>query len=160
MSLRCPQSSFYSRLKHCIFSAWETQHWTQVHRHVSAALNRRQRSPCSTCWQWPPVLRGPFAGSTGTWTPNSFLRSCFSMLQRICWCLGVFLTRATTHSLLSLKRFPSAHFSSLWRSLWLAAQPPSEAIALPSFVSPAKLLRVKALVHSSRSLIKMLLTQG
>lgn len=53
-----------------------------------------------------------------------------------------------------------SHFSSLWRSLWLAGQPPNAAIAPPSSVSPAKLLRVKLLVHSSGSLIKMLLTQG
>lgn len=72
-------------------------------------------------------------------------------------CLGLFLLRCSTlhFCLLKLTRFLSAHFSSLTRTLWVAAWSSDVAATSPSFVSSANSLRV----HSAqlyKSLIEML----
>lgn len=57
--------------------------------------------------------------------------------------------------LLNSIRFPVFHFSSLWRSLWIAAQPYCLSTIPPGFLPSADLL-VVYLVPSSGSLTKML----
>ncbi|KAK4806792.1 hypothetical protein QYF61_005588 [Mycteria americana] len=77
------------------------------------------------------------------------------------WCLGLFLPRGRTlpFPLLNFMRFLSAHFSSLFRSLWMAARSSAISATPPTFVSPANLLRVHS-APSSRSLMKMLNRTG
>ena len=63
-------------------------------------------------------------------------------------CLGLFLPRCRTlhFPLLNFMRLLSAHFSSLSRSLWMAAQPYGISATPPSFVPSANLLRVHCLI--------------
>lgn len=58
-------------------------------------------------------------------------------------------------SLVELHKLPAAQFSSLFRSLWTAAQPSAVSTTPPSSMPSANLLRVHS-VPSSRSLMKRL----
>ena len=81
-----------------------------------------------------------------TRTPRSFSSKLFPnwVATSMHWCLGLFFsTWRTLHcSWLKFMRFLSAHFSSLFMSLGMAAWPSGISATLPSFVSPANLLRV------------------
>lgn len=44
---------------------------------------------------------------------------------RLCWCLGLFPRAGVYMSLCWTNEGPLSPFSSLWRSLWLSAQPPA-----------------------------------
>ncbi|KAK4826847.1 hypothetical protein QYF61_011715 [Mycteria americana] len=71
--------------------------------------------------------------------------------------MGLFIPRGRTwyFHLLNFMRFLSAHFSSLSRSLWMAARPSDVSATPPSFVSSRNLPRVCS-APSSRSLMKVL----
>jgi len=56
-------------------------------------------------------------------------------------------------------RFLPAHFSTLLRSLWMAAQPAGASVTLASFESSAHFLRVYS-APSSRPLTKLLSSIG
>ena len=102
------------------------------------------------------------SGSCSTWCspgpPVFFLQSCFPAYHSPA-CLGAWGYSSSEAglyiSLLNFTRFLSAHFSTLWRSLWTAVQPPGVSASPPNCVSSfANLLRVHA-VLPSRSLMKM-----
>ena len=93
--------------------------------------------------------------------PTSFFTKLLSSWVATSWCLGLFFPRCRTlHiSLLNFMKFLSAHFSSLSRSLWMAAQLCGVLVTCPSFVSSANLVRLHS-VPSSRSLMKVLNRTG
>ena len=86
-----------------------------------------------------------------TRTSSSFSAKLLSSWSApsICWCMGLFLARCRTlhFSLLNFMRFLSANFSSLQRSLWMAAWPSGTSATPLSLVSSADLPRV----HSAPS---------
>lgn len=103
-------------------------------------------APRVHCWcpAWcPPGLWGPFLQS---WLELSIYRY-----------MELFLPRHRTLRFLSLNcmKFLSGHFSSLSRTLWMAASRSGVSAALSSFIPSANLLRLHA-VPSSRLLMKML----
>ncbi|KAK4810721.1 hypothetical protein QYF61_007695 [Mycteria americana] len=69
--------------------------------------------------------------------------------QHVYWCMGLFLPWCRTwhFPLLNCMRFLSAHFSSLSRSLWMAAQPSGISATPPSFVASANLLKLCPLIE-------------
>ncbi|KAK4828690.1 LOW QUALITY PROTEIN: hypothetical protein QYF61_000528 [Mycteria americana] len=75
--------------------------------------------------------------------------------------MGLFLSRCRTlhFSFLNFMRFVSAHFSSLLRSVSMAAQPSGVSANPPRFVSPENFLRSHA-APPPRSLMKMLNRTG
>ena len=77
-------------------------------------------------------------------------------LTAIYWCIGLFLPQHRTFHfpLLNFMRWLSAHFSSLWMSLWMAAQLSDVSDTPLSFVS-ANMVRVLS-APSSLLLIQML----
>ena len=77
------------------------------------------------------------------------------------WCMGLFLPRCRTLHLplLNFIRFLCAQLSSLYRSHWMPAQPSGVPATLPSFMSPANLLRLHS-VPSSRSWMKKMNKNG
>lgn len=106
--------------------------WTQVLQgHVVVS-----HSPC------PAGPRAPFLQSCST-QPVPTRSYCPGFCQSGC--------RASHLPLLNFIKSPTAHFSSLTRSIWVAALPSSESTAPPNLVSPTNLLRGHS-VPSSRSL--------
>jgi len=108
----------------------------------------------------PRILLASFATRAHCWimvklvsirTPRSFSAKLFSswVAPSVYCCMGLFLPRCRTLHFpwLSLRRFPSAHFSSLLTSLWVAAQHSGISEASPSFVSSASLLIVQCVPH-------------
>ncbi|KAK4810782.1 hypothetical protein QYF61_008754, partial [Mycteria americana] len=78
-----------------------------------------------------------------TRTPRSFSARLLSswVAPSIYWCLGLFLPKCRTWHFpwLNCMRFLSAHFSSLLRSLWVAARPSGISASPPSFGVISKL---------------------
>lgn len=67
-------------------------------------------------------------------------RFFFSGPPALYWCLGLLICRCRPwhFPLLSFMRFPSAHFSSLWRFFWMLVQHTVFSVTHPSFVSSAR----------------------
>ncbi|XP_066851872.1 lethal(3)malignant brain tumor-like protein 2 isoform X4 [Anser cygnoides] len=143
------------------FLSWGAQKWTQRSRCSLTSAEWRGRITSlyllATCFLMQlGILLVYFAPRVHCWlmfnlvstrTPGSFLAKVLLLSTRsasgVCWCLGLFLPRGRTlhFPVLNFTGFSSAHFSSLSRSLWMAAQPPGVSAAPPSFVSSGNLLR-------------------
>jgi len=115
----------------------------------------------------PRILLEFWSTSTDYWLMYSFsstrsLKSFSGELISISFsaslyvCLGLPWPKCSTlHlALFNLVIFMWAHFSSLYRSLWMACLPSTVFTAQLSLVSPANLLRVQS-IPLSMSLIKM-----
>lgn len=71
------------------------------------------------------------------------LQVFFSGPPALYWCPGLLIRRCRPwhFPLLSFMRFPSAHFSSLWRFFWMLVQHTVFSVTHPSFVSSARHLK-------------------
>ena len=138
---------------------WEAQNWTQDSR--CGIISVEWRGSITSldllailCLRQLRISYSFFATRTHWWLmvnlafsriPRSFsvkLLSSWSAPSRY-WCLGLFLPmcRMLHFPLLNCMRFQSAHFSSLLRSLWMAAQPSGVLGNPPIFVSSVYIVR-------------------
>ena len=97
------------------------------------------------CWLMVHLLSTKILGSFSvSFLPSNWAQACvgawayFSMGPGVC-----------SFPLLNSMRFPSAHFSSLLRSLWMEAQPSGVSATPPSFVLSADFPRVLSASGSS-----------
>lgn len=92
-----------------------------------------------------PRAHGWLAFNLSTTTLSSFSTKLFSMqsVPSLSHCVGLCQPscRALHLPLLNFMRSPRAHFSSLTRSVWVAALPSSVSATPPNLVSPTNVLR-------------------